>query len=167
MPTLIRWVPYDVNACPVIITTDLNNAHRINVIMDILPQSSHIAKNREWHFGLEPLPFNREKTFMAFSKFGVDDLQYYTGFRVIVLRQLVPPKIFTVFVTFFVFLMCLLMLLPLKHEKLTCIGIFIMASSEMIDEVGVLWFIVSSDFEVDTYIRVLFGTQVLPKCIKS
>jgi len=130
-----RWVPYDVNACPVIITTDLHNAHRINVIMDILPQSSHIAKNREWHFGLEPLPFNREKTFMAFSKFGVDDLQYYTGFRVIVLRQLVPPKIFTVFVTFFVFLMCLLMLLPLKHEKLTCIGIFIMASSEMIDEV--------------------------------
>ena len=128
-----RWYPNDVNACPVIITNELHNAHRLNLIMDTLPLINHVARSQEWHFGIEPLPVSGDKSFASYTKFGVSDLQYYTGFRIIIARKIVPPEIYTIFVNYLVYLLALVELVPMQQEKLTVLGFFLMAIAEMFD----------------------------------
>ena len=129
-----EWYPWDVNACPIIITSDFNNYNIMNIIMNNLPDIGHVSNNIRWNFNIEPLVSDKEAKFAAFSSHGVSDTQRYTGFRVLIMRKLVPPQIYIDFLHLMVVWMGFITLLPLYKDRLATLGTFLIAMGEMFTE---------------------------------
>ena len=131
----MMWYPWDVNACPIIMTSDFNNYNIMNIIMSQIPDVKHVTNNIKWNYHIEPLVSDGEARFKAFSKHGASEYQRYTGFRVLVMRKLVPPQIYIDFLHLVIVWMGFITLLPLYKERLATLGTFLIAMGEMFTEV--------------------------------
>ena len=119
-----RWYPEDVNACPVLLSTGLDHVFRVNLIMTSLPHTRHIARGEEFFYSVEELPdYIGSQTFIPYTRYGVSDVQHFTGFRVVIRRKIGQPRIYDHYLNYFVLVISLLLLLPLRHQRLTPLGL--------------------------------------------
>ena len=119
-----RWYPEDVNACPVLLSTGLDHVFRVNLIMSSLPHTRHITRGEEFFYSVEELPdYIGSQTFTPYTKYGVSDVQHFTGFLVVARRKLSQPRIYEHYLSYFVHVIALLLLVPLRHQRFTPMGL--------------------------------------------
>ena len=119
-----RWYPDDVNACPVLLSAGLDHVFRVNLIMNALPHARHLTRGEEFFFSIEELPdYIGSQSFTPYTKYGVSEVQHFTGFQVVMRRKLATLRIYDHYLTFFVHVIAVLVLVPLRHQRLTPLGL--------------------------------------------
>ena len=119
-----RWYPLDVNACPVLLSTGLDHVFRVNLIMTSVPHNRHIRRGESFYFNVEPLPeYIGSQSFKPYTRYGISNVQHFTGFSVIIRRKTTPPRIYDQYLTYFAYIISLLMLVPLRNQKLSAMGL--------------------------------------------
>ena len=122
-----RFYPEDVNACPVLLTAGLDHVFRVNMVMSSLPHMKHIARGEEFLYTVEELPEfigNGKQTFVPYTKYGVSDEQNYAGFLVVMRRKASHSHIYDHFLSYFVSILVCLLLVPLRHQRFSPMGLF-------------------------------------------
>ena len=125
-----RWFPDDVNACPVLLTAGLDHVYRVNLIMTALPHARHLTRGEEFFFNLEELPdYIGTQSFTPYTKYGVSKVQHFTGFQVVMRRKISEVRLYNHYLSYFVHIIAMLVLVPLRHQKLTPLGLLGLAIS--------------------------------------
>ena len=87
----MKWFPQDVNMCPILFSSEFDFSHRLNLTIGRYPDldEDHPKVDKYWVYAYERLRTDsvHKHNFQAYTRFGIEDRQNYTGFQVVFRRD--------------------------------------------------------------------------------